>query len=312
VGPQQGAAEAPQEPGGPSLTVRLPATTDEWWDYLRHAEASDAKALALSTTQQQTTWTAPDGGLPVGIVFHGDWHVGSSGTDYAALDESLALIRDTPGLWVVGMGDYMEGVTFYEKARGSLYTGAYNNPEAQEMSVRLRAEVVREKWLAFIAGNHDEMQARHTGVSRTDKIAADLGCPHFGEGGGTIFATVGAQRYAIGVRHHFGSKAASVPRRMMDEWPEWDRLHVAVMAHLHFNEVQRVSRNGGRCWGLRSGTFKVKDAYADKNGFRPEMGTPMVILLPDVERVYAFAGDDFALGRMTLEVLRTQYATRVA
>jgi hypothetical protein len=307
VGPQQGIAEVFKEPSG-SVPLLLPATREEQWDYLYKAEDTARTALSLSTTQQQTEWTAPDGGLPIGLVGTGDWHLGARGTDYRALDASLCLIRDTPGLYPIGMGDYIEGTTFYDKPRGSLYTGAYNSPGEQDMSLRRRAELLIGQWVAFIAGNHDEMRGRHTGETYIDKIAADLGCPHFGEGGGTIYATVGSQRYAIGVRHHFGGKAASVPRRMADEWPEWDRLHVAMLAHLHFNEVQRWSRNGGRCWGLRCGTFKLRDEYADKNGFRPEMGTPMVILLPDVEKVYAFAGDDFALGLATLSALRQQYS----
>jgi hypothetical protein len=299
-----------QEDGG-YLAIQSLSTDEDWMAYIRNAENTAAEAHALKAIQRQTEWTAPPGNLPVGIVFTGDWHLGSAGVDSAALDSSLATIRKTPGLYAVGMGDYEEGVTVYEKARSSLYTGAYNNPEAQKMAVRLRAKQLRGRWLAWLEGNHDGMRARHTGEAPFPQtLARELGCPHFGEGGGTIYAHVGSQRYAIGVRHHFGSKAASVPRRMMDEWPEWERLHVAVLGHLHFNEVQRVSRNGGRCWGLRCGTFKINDEYADRNGFRPELGTPMVILLPDVERVLAFAGDDFDLGVESLATLRDQYKYR--
>jgi hypothetical protein len=305
VGPQQ------EMHDGGSLAVTPPPSDEEWLDYMRNAEATAAKSLALTTTQQQTTWVAPQDGRPVGIAFTGDWHLGARGVDYAALDATLETIRDTPGLYAVGMGDYCEGVSVYDKARGSLYTGAYNDPHEQSKSVMLRAEMLYGKWLAFLAGNHDEMHARHTGLGRTPLIAEELRCPHFGEGGGTIFANVGSQRYAIGVRHHFGGKGANVPRRMMDEWPEWERLHVAVMAHLHFNEVQRVSRNGGRCWGLRCGTFKLHDAYADRHGFRPEMGTPVTILFPDTERVLAFAGDDFDLALSVLAAERLRYADNV-
>lgn len=311
VGPQQGMGEVFKEPSG-SVPVLLPATEEEQWQHIRDAERAARSAHILSTTQKSTEWIAPERGLPIALVGTGDWHLGHPGVDTEALDAFLHCVAATPGLYPIGMGDYFEGVTFYDKAKGSLYApGSYSSPEVQEMSVRLRANILRGQWVAFLAGNHDEMPARHTGITRTDKIAADLGCPHFGEGGGTIFATVGEQRYTVGVRHQFGGKAANVLRRMIDEWPEWERLHVAMIGHLHFNEVQRVSRNGGRCWGLRCGTYKLRDEYAERCGFRVELGTPMVILLPDEERVLAFAGDDFDLGLLTLAHLREEYAARV-
>jgi hypothetical protein len=288
-----------------SIEVRQPATDEEWLAYFDQKESADALALANTTLQREAEWT-PLGNLPVGVVFTGDWHLGAHGVDYDALDFNLRTIQTTPGLYAVGMGDYLEGVSVYDKARGSLYTGAYNDPEEQDESVRLRASRLRGKWLGWCAGNHDEMHARHTGMPRTKAMAETLGCPYFGEGGGTIYANVGSQRYVLGVRHHFGGKTSNTVRRMIDEWPAWERLHVAVMAHLHFNEIQAFPRNGERCWGLRSGTFKTFDEYGESHGFRSDLGTPMVILFPSQERVLAFSGADFDVGVSVLKTLRRE------
>ncbi|MCC6382639.1 MAG: hypothetical protein IT304_09010 [Dehalococcoidia bacterium] len=295
-----------------SLTVALPASDEEWRDYLHEAEEAGRKALALSITQRQTVWTPRTQHLPVALAFTGDWHLGARGVDYAALDASLEQIATTPGLYAVGMGDYFEGVNIHVKASPSLYSGVYNNGDEQERAVRMRADVLRRKWVAFLSGNHDEWVYRHAGLSRCDKIAQDLGCAHFGEGGGTIYVHLGDQRYAVGVRHKFGGRGATVPRRMIDEWPEWERLHVAVMAHLHFNEIQRVSRNGGRVWALRSGAFKTEDDYAAALGFVPEIGTPIAIFYPDEERVVAFAGDDFEAALTFLDLERARHSRAAA
>jgi hypothetical protein len=292
-------------PDGGSLTIAEEASDEEWRSYLQQAERAANTALRIANVQTVTYWDAPDD-LPVGIVFTGDWHIGARGVYYNALDRFLAQVQQTPGLYAVGMGDYVEGVSPFDKAKGSLFVDAYSEPEAQIRSVQLRASVLKGRWLAWLKGNHDDMMARHVGYSPADSVGRGLGCPAFGEGGGTIIANVYDQVYTIAVRHHFGGKSANVPRRMLDEWPEWDRPHVAVMAHLHFNEIQRVSRNGGRAWGLRCGTFKLHDEYAARNGFRPEMGCPMVILLPHEERVLAFAGDDLDIGLAELARLRQE------
>jgi hypothetical protein len=292
-------------PDGGSLTIDETATITTWREYLQQAERAARDGRVIRRKQQSTFWEAP-GNLPVGVVFTGDWHLGAEGVDYDALDAFLLTALTTGGLYAVGMGDYIEGVSPFDKAKGTLFVDAYSDPQAQVKSVSLRASVLKGRWLAWLDGNHDQMMARHVGFAASSVVAEELGAPHFGEGGGTITAAIGDQIYTLAVRHHFGGKSANVPRRMLDEWPEWDRPHVAVMAHLHFNEIQRVSRNGGRAWGLRCGTFKLHDEYAARNGFRPEIGCPMVILMPGEERVLAFAGDDLDIGLETLARLRQE------
>lgn len=296
-------------------TVKEPATDEEWEEFFSLLERADGLRSILAGPQEETTFVAPDG-LPVGIAFTGDWHCGASGVDYGRLRGDLDLIRDTDGLYAVGMGDYLEGVSIHSKAAPALYAGLFNDGGFQERYVVSRAETAKGKWLALLSGNHDEWLYKNAGITRTDQLASALGAPHFGEGGGTVVCRVGRQTYRIGVRHNAPGNSrlntTNAQRRLFDDWPAWDNCHVLCVGHFHFNDCQTVSRKGGRVVYLRSGTYKVHDAYAKAGGFAPEYGVPLAILLPDEERVIPWRGDDFGRGVAYLSALREEYAGRGA
>lgn len=289
-----------------------PAERRAYFDALYRAAALRA---AHQTRTNETEWFAPDDGLPVGILFTGDWHMGAHGVAYDEIARTMHTLRDTPGLYGVAMGDYHEGVAIHSKAAPALYSGIYNDSGEQEEDVTYHLGIPgREKWIVWLAGNHDEWIYRHAGLARVSRLAREAGVEYFGEGGGTIYANVGEQRYAIGVRHnHQGNSQLNTTnsqRRMVDSWLSWETLHVAVLAHFHFCDLHIASRHGKRCVYLRSGTYKIKDGYAKAGGFLPELGTPLIILLPDREWVLPYRGDDLEYGLKQLAQLRAEYAAR--
>lgn len=301
----------------PVQLLRKHDTPEERAEYFAATEHAAMLRARNATRSDETEWFAPDDGLPVGLWLSGDWHCGSHGVDYVALDRDLAMLRDTDGLYGVGLGDYHEGVSIHSKAAPALYSGCYNDAGEQEERVVMRLRVPGPaKWIVLLAGNHDEWVYKHAGLSRVSRLARDLGIEYFGEGGGTIYANVGEQRYAIGVRHnHSGNSqlnTSNAQRRMVDGWLAWDTLHVAVLAHFHFNDLHIAPRHGKRCVYLRCGTYKVYDGYAKSGGFYPEYGTPLLILLPDEEKIIPFRGDDLDHGLAYLAQLREDYARRAA
>lgn len=280
-------------------TVREYATDEEWEDYFASLIEADEQQVTLGSSQETTEWFAPEGEAVVAIALTGDWHAGARGVLYRQLDETLDIVRETPGLYAIGMGDYHEGVSIHSKAAPALYSGLFSSGDEQERYVRMRFQRARGKWLALISGNHDEWCYKHAGLTRVATMAQELAVPHFGEGGGTVYVNIGGSRWAVGVRHNAPGNSrlntSNSQRRMFDDWPQWDNLHVAAIAHLHHNDMHVASRKGGRCIYLRSGTNKVHDAYAKAGGFVPEWGVPLVIVYPDRPPV-AFRGDDFAEG----------------
>jgi hypothetical protein len=296
-------------------TAQLTARHDSPEERRAYFAAVEEAAMLRARNQTRTNateWYAPNDGLPVGIVFSGDWHCGAHGVDYPRLDADLALFQRTAGVYFVGMGDYHEGVSVHSKAAPALYSGCYNDTGEQEERVTMRLSMVRDKTIVNIAGNHDEWVYKHAGMQRVSRLCRELEVEYFGEGGGTVYANVGEQRYVLGVRHnHAGNSqlnTSNAQRRMVDSWLSWDTLHVAVLAHFHFNDLHIAPRHGKRCIYLRSGTYKVWDGYAKSGGFYPELGTPLVILLPDEEKIIPFRGDDIAHGLSYLAQLRAEYA----
>lgn len=290
-------------------TVREYATDEEWDDYFDSLIDADEQHAALSSSQDTTDWHVPDT-LPVALAFTGDWHIGASGVLYRKLDETLDTIRNTPGLYGVGMGDYHEGVSIHSKAAPALYSGLFNSRNEQERFVRMRYQRARGKWIALIDGNHDNWVYKHAGMARVSAMAEELGVPHFGEGGGTVYVHIGDARWAVGVRHNAPGNSrlntSNSQRRLFDDWPQWDNLHVACIAHLHHNDMHIASRKGERCIYLRSGTNKVHDAYAKAGGFLPEWGVPLVIFYPDRLPI-AFRGDDWEAGLRFFRAERERY-----
>ena len=208
-----------------------PEQRKEYFDALHHAAMLRVRT---ATRTDETEWFAPDDGLPVGLIFPGDFHQGAHGVDYPELQRHIELLRDTDGLYGVGMGDYHEGVSIHSKAAPALYTGIYNDAGEQEEAVMMTLRIApASKWIVLLSGNHDEWVYKHAGLSRVSRLARELGIEHFGEGGGTIYANVGDQRFTLGVRHnHSGNSqlnSSNAQRRMVDGWLSWNTLHVAVL-----------------------------------------------------------------------------------
>lgn len=312
--PQQVAVAAMVAQADRNLAAPVDGTHADYERYFALLEEADELHGQLAPTQDTTTFTAPDA-LPIGIAMTGDWHCGAGGVLYRQLKADLETIRDTDGLYAIGMGDYVENVMPQSKAGTALYSGLFNEPGLQQRYAVTRARIAAGKWLAIAQGNHDAWSYKWAGVSRTDELAAQLGAAYFGEGGGTVFAQVGGERYVVAVRHNTAGNSrintTNPMRRAFDDWPMWgESCDVICIAHLHFNDLQTATRRGGRCVYLRSGTMKVRDAYAEGKGFKPEYGVPLVILLPDKHKVIAFRGDDFAEGVAYLNWIRSAYVAR--
>lgn len=292
-------------------TVRETPPPDDYRRLFDLIKQADALKHDLSPTQESTDFHAPDDGLPIGIAYSGDWHLGATGVAYDRLETDLKTIGATPGAYVVGMGDYTEGVTLAAKAASSLFSGAFNARELQDWLVRDYADHARGKWLAWVAGNHDEWMMQATGYSLTDKQARYLGAPYFSQGGGTIFVHVGAERYVVAVTHNAKGNSrlntTNAQRRTYDEWPLWENCDCIVCGHLHYNDQHTQTRKGGRCVYLRSGTAKLHDAYAADHGFKPEYGIPLAVFYPDEHRVVGFRGDDLDAALRFLHMERERY-----
>jgi predicted phosphodiesterase len=280
-----------------TVTVAPEAEPEDVEAFYQKLEAVQDARAALSRHQESTTVRIDDD-RPIAVAFLGDVHVGAGGVDYRQLRTDLETIAATDGLYVIGMGDYLENVKPQSKAGSALYSGLFNSPDEQLGYWVTRAEIARGSWLAVLQGNHDAWDGRWSGVDRLPSLAKRLGCAYFTEMGGTILVEHGGQRYVIVARHnHRGNSAinkTNPQRRLFDEWPwEWENADVVCLAHTHEPILEQVQRKGRTVTYLRSGTYKTRDDWAERNGYRPGYGVPVVVLWPGERRVVAFHGEHF-------------------
>lgn len=286
---------------------------EELWGHLEKAD--EIRVERLSQTAEETSARLSDN-LPVGIAFLGDVHAGASGVRYDLLRRDVDIIRATEGLFVIGMGDYLENTKPQAKSGSALYHALFPSPAEQIEYITTRFRACQGKWLALCQGNHDAFDGKWAGIDRLPALASDLQTTYFTEGGGTVFAEVGTQTYTIIVRHnHRGNSkinTTNAQRRMFDDFTQWSPADAICIAHMHFNDLQQVSRKSGTCTYLRSGTYKTTDPYSQRGNYDPEYGLPLIVLYPDTKKIVPFRGDNWLHGMRFLEQERALYRAKLA
>lgn len=116
-----------------------------YYENLKHLE----KSMVKLDTKQTSVSLKIQGNKPVCIAFWGDWHIGSRGLDYEQFDKDRELIRDTEGLYFIGMGDYKDNNSSYV-TRSSNENSIRQN--MQDLLVTNMMEEVRSKAIALIRG----------------------------------------------------------------------------------------------------------------------------------------------------------------
>lgn len=121
------------------------------------------------------------------LYFLGDTHVLSASCNEDAISKVASIIeRDTYGM-VVGLGDYIESISYTDKRfdpselAQPIMPEHLSNPfyEGALRFVKL-FEATRGKWLCLIAGNHEERAAHITNFDPLPIIAERLGTTYLG------------------------------------------------------------------------------------------------------------------------------------
>lgn len=281
-------------------------TSEDLAAYFTKLEEVSALADRLETAQTELTLRLTDD-RPVAIAFTGDWHCGARGVNYKHLRQDLNLLG-ADGVYLVGMGDFKHNLKHSLKQGSGLYRGVFNSPDEQLQYVQARLEACRGRWIALVEGNHEYWDYKTAGLHSFDALCEWLDCANLGHGG-VLHIELGTQRYALGVRHKYkGSSSLNTTnsqRRFYDEYPSGENLDAVVLAHLHYNDLQKRSRRGHKTIFLRSGSYLVQDDYASEvGGYVGEPGVPLLILRPDIHRLIPFEGSDLEEGLLLLETLR--------
>jgi predicted phosphodiesterase len=282
---------------GTSLTIRAVPSDADLQELFTTLELAGELRENVIMTQESTTFRVP-GNKPIGIAFLGDIHAGNQGVLYRQLKIDLQTIADTDGLYVAGMGDYIDNYKPQAKSGTGLYHGLFSDPNEQLAYITMRFRIAKGKWLCLAEGNHDAWDAKWAGIDRLPALAQDLETAYFSERGGTIFVDMDDMRYAVVVKHDYRGKSqlnkGNSQRHMFDHFPEWVNADVICLGHLHEPFMEQSMRKGRSVTYFRSGTYKVHDSWAEAQGYTPSYGVPVVVLYPHERKLVPFPGENFA------------------
>jgi len=261
--------------------------TDDDVDNLIRATHVMQEAKNRVNTKQVKTSIRIDETKPFGIAFSGDWHVGHSGVDYVLLDDDINTMRDTEGLYVIGMGDYRENAI---KHQGSHF-GEILSPGMQDKMVVKYMRDLKEKMVVLLKGCHDHWEANITDRDFMETLCSeDVADAVYLWHGGELTLKVQEEEYLIKCRHKFRFESSlnyeNAPRRMMEVFGPAD---VAAIAHKHNPfQIMRHLMGQYRVF-LRSGSVKVWDDHGQQGGYgKGKPGVPVVIFYPDEHRMVPF------------------------
>jgi hypothetical protein len=237
----------------------------------------------LDTKQVKATIRINDD-KPVGILFWGDWHIGSTGTDYRLFEEDLQKIRDTDGLYFIGAGDYKDNYITGTHIGGGF--GQIIQPGAQDIVVKHYMEQVGDKCLALIRGCHDhwdEKQGDKDFIATLCEVTDSVNLWH----GGEVYIKLGDMTYLWRCRHKYKYQSSlnleNAMRRIMEIQGPCD---VAAEAHLHNAYVMERHLMGEYRIMLRTGSYKIWDDYAQQlAGYKGKPSVPMIILYPNQRKI---------------------------
>ena len=292
-------------PGGPTLAeVFAPmASQDETREEFRARVLKSAdRSVAKAEVQNKARIRIPSN-VPIGIMITADWHAATVGTDVRWLFDRASFVRDTPGLFCVGVGDMFDNPI---KHRG----GAINDVADQLRLLDLLVEEYGGKMLGTTSGNHDDwskvlagcdhlaaLATRHKIHYAPDELIWDVEIvdPFDAE---HVTAT-----WTIATRHQYRRQSALNPlhgcwRWLEEEVATWERVpDVVALAHNHMAAVGVNNYKGKDVWGVRMGSAQVDSSYARAKGFQGFRPTAPVVVLPATQsgRISCFADAEAAV-----------------
>lgn len=252
-----------------------------WQELVELASSVQNMEERLSDEQEYAEVTINHDG-PAIILFTGDWHLGATGTNYSAWAEQMKKTIETPGLYMVNLGDSRQNADTFRNL--SVVLSQVLSPKQQARMFRAIVNDLtdNDKLLATIIGNHDEFEERSFGQRLQNYLMDKAKCPHF-PNRGLLKLTLGDVDYNILVLHK--TRYRSMLNDTHGVLREYERdfpADIVAGAHDHKPAAQIIYRNvraykhgygfGGQVVLLTIGTFQEKSAYGYKffhNGSLP-------------------------------------------
>ena len=303
-----------QPPEGPTLVEAFaPEASAE-----ESEEAFLARMLGMATRSVQKAEAQRHARLriassqPIGLALFSDAHVSATGTDLVGLMEAADFVANTPNLYALGMGDWLDNPI---KHKGGSVAQIADDLRFLDLLIGR----FRGKLLGTTSGNHDDwsktlagtdhllaLAKRHRIHYAPDELLWDVEIVD-----PTDPETVTA-RWSVATRHQWRRGSALNPGHACWTWwqeegPNWDTTpDVLAIGHNHVSVVESRQYEKRDMWAVRPGTFQKDSSFARAKGFGRYRATTPVVVLPPTrrERVICFSDPMMALPYLAPGVAR--------
>ena len=226
---------------------------------------------------------------PVCLVFMADEHAGSTGTDYARIDQNIQTINDTPGMFVVQVGDIVDN--FIVGRLQAVRFGAEFSIDQEWVLAKRVLKLMAPKLLASVGGNHDLWTWGLTGIDYLKEIHKKINPDIlYAKYDLPFILSVGGSEFRVRVRHSWKGSSIYNPTHGIEVAAKFDAgrpFDIGVGAHTHTAGICRPFVNGGKdSLAILCGTYKRIDDFPERHGFPMANRSAAVAVIIDEHGVW--------------------------
>ena len=249
-------------------------------------EADNAKRIERALASSKFKVTLPED-QPVGICFVSDQHIaGGNLIDMRQMRIDAEFIATTPGIYAVLGGDGIDG---HIKHRSAMIA-ARSTPDDQLKLFDHYLQIIAEKIVVAISGNHDHWMAQFTSVDMI-KWLAERNRIKYSAHNAYVEVVLGRITYRIVVAHQYRFNSTMNPThspKQMMNFGDHD-ADIGCVCHHHEHAQESFWRRGLVRWVCRPGAYQIKSDYSAQYGFPVTKPTcPTAVIFPGERKIVGF------------------------
>lgn len=254
---------------------------DRW----RAAERLNAERIQRAADGHNFKLTLDRG--PVCVAFISDQHLAIDNTiDLVRMREDAEMIAATDGCYAILGGDLCDN---HIKHRPGILA-ARSQPDDQWQFCEYYLEILAQKIIVLIDGNHDKWTDQIAGVDMLGWIAKRKRL-HYAPDEARIDLTIGKTLYKLAVRHQYRFNSSLNLLHTVKRW--WAHgegpFDIGCIGHHHESAIESFRFHGQQIWGCRPGSYQITSGYSRQYGFNSTVPrAPSFILYPDERRILGF------------------------
>ena len=223
----------------------------------------------------------------IALCFASDFHIGHEGVAYKRLEEDMAILRDTKGMYMIFGGDFIDNFIDGSKHQEAVLN-SIAPPKDQVALWQYLLSIIGKpntKILYVVKDNHVTARLKKAcGIDWSNKLWEDHGVFYGGE---EILANIqiGKIRYRVVSRHSFRGKSnvhLTASAKSLFRNGKHEDIDIVSLGHTHEGSMEAFFYRGNPKLAVQCSTYKTLDPYSQQLGFQePTIFMPAVILSPD-------------------------------